>query len=257
MIQKKETTPWVSIVIPVYNHAETLYSCLMSVRKQVYQHIEVIIVDDGSDIPISSDKQKIQSLGFISVEEKGQEENAQCFTMRIVRQKNAGAPAARNAGFSYAKGEYILFLDADIICRPDMVQKMVETLEEDASASIAYSNFYFGKKKMPAQMFDTHTLKKRNYISTMSLIRHKDFPGFDTTLSRFQDWDLWLTMAEKEKRGVWIDAYLFQAIPHAFGISTWLPRWAYDKPWKYIPGVRNKVRRFERAKKIIENKHHL
>jgi len=257
MAQKKEIAPWVSIIIPVYNHTETLYSCLMSLRKQVYQHIEVIIVDDGSDIPISSDKQQIQSLGFAIIEEKRQEKKEQCFTMHIVRQKNAGAPAARNTGFSYATGEYLLFLDADIICRPDMVQKMVETLEEDASASIAYSNFYFGKKKMPAQVFDVSALKKRNYISTMSLIRRKDFPGFDATLSRFQDWDLWLTMTEKEKRGVWIDAYLFQAIPHAFGISAWLPKWAYNKPWKYLPVVYNKVRSFERAKKILENKHHL
>ena len=255
MVTTVKTASWVTIIIPVHNHGKDFYDCLRSVKKQTYQNFDIVLVDDGSEVSLLSEKEKITNLGFCVDDGSKGVASRDSFSVQIVRQENAGAAAARNAGFSYAKGEYVLFLDDDILCRPDMLKKMVSALEKDLGASFVYSNFYFGKKKMPAQVFNVQALRQCNYISTMSLIRTKDFPGFDPVLLRFQDWDLWLTMVEKGSRGVWIDAYLFQAIPQKFGISTWLPSWSYRVPWKYFPGINKKVRRFEGAKKIIEKKH--
>ena len=56
--------------------------------------------------------------------------------------------------------------------------------------------------------FDTQKLKQNNCILT-SLIR-KDAIKWDESLKRFQDWDLWLSMAEKGKTGVWVDEYLLR-----------------------------------------------
>lgn len=57
--------------------------------------------------------------------------------------------------------------------------------------------------------FDREELKKHNYISTMSLIRAEDFSGFDEKIKRLQDWDLWLTMIEQGKTGVYCGKRIF------------------------------------------------
>ena len=88
-------------------------------------------------------------------------------------------------------------------------------------------------------------------------MRRNDFPYFDKNLKRFQDWDLWLTMLEKNKIGIYIPEILFVVIPHKNGISFWLPAFAYKKPFSFLPGLRRKVKAFEDAKKIVMIKHNL
>ena len=62
----------------------------------------------------------------------------------------------------------------------------------------------------------------------MSLIRRKDFPqsGWDESIKKLQDWDLWLQMLSEGKTGLWIPQVLFTIIPGGH-ISTWLPAFAY------------------------------
>ena len=59
------------------------------------------------------------------------------------------------------------------------------------------------------QFYNAELLKRANFASTMSLIRVKDFPGFDESLKRFQDWDVWLTLAEQGKYGVHCGEIIF------------------------------------------------
>ena len=98
----------------------------------------------------------------------------------------------------------MIFWDADVIAEPDMLQKMYQTLQDHPGASFSYSNFYFGKKSMPAQTFNLQALQARNFIHSTSLIRREAVVSWDESLKRFQDWDLWLTMAEQGKTGIWI-----------------------------------------------------
>lgn len=232
--------PLISVIIPVYNQEEKLRNTLDSIVAQTYRPLEVVIVDDGSQTEIS--RNKIQFPSDIDV--------VYC------RQENKGAPAARNRGFELSKGELVIFWDADIVGKSDMLEQMFTALETHPEASFAYTNFYWGKKKMPAIAFDGEQLKKVNYITTTSLIRRKNFLGFDESLKRFQDWDLWLTLSETGKSGVWIDEYLFTISPGGT-MSSWLPRFAYSAPWKWLPWWSVRVRGYEEGKQKIIKKHGL
>ncbi|MDO5447828.1 MAG: glycosyltransferase family A protein [Prevotellaceae bacterium] len=81
-----------SIIIPAYNDKGTLEECLGSVLSQGFDDMEVIVVDDGSETPVSIERSPIVNL---------------------IRITHAGLSAARNAGISIAKGDYLLFIDSD------------------------------------------------------------------------------------------------------------------------------------------------
>jgi glycosyltransferase involved in cell wall biosynthesis len=226
----------ISIVIPYYNQPNELRLALDSISKQTHKNIEVIIVDDGS-----KERLKIEDLRF---------------KIKLVRQENRGAPSARNRGLELAKGEYIIFWDADVIAKPEMLENMYYALQAHPEASFAYSNFYFGWKRMKGQSYEATKLRENNYIHSTSLIRKKDAIAWDESLKRFQDWDYWLTMGGQGKTGVWIDQYLFKVIPGGT-MSKWLPKFAYKKPWKFIPGFRSRVESYEKARGIVLKKHKL
>lgn len=230
--------PLISIIIPVYNRQSQVIQALASIGAQTYEHIEVIIVDDGSDIPIEA-----------SVEDIGRD-----IPFQLVRQKNAGAPVARNVGFELSKGKFVIFWDDDVIGEPDMLEQMYDTLVAHEDAGYAYCPFYFGKKLMRSRSFDIEALKEQNYITTTSLIRREAFPEFDERLTRFQDWDLWLTMLDNGYEGVFVDHVLFRVIPGGT-MSSWLPSCAYKAPLKWLPGIKRKVKKYEAAKRIIKKKH--
>lgn len=227
----------ISIIIPVYNHEQALEKALGSIFEQTYKDIEVIVVDDGSEEVISP-KSKVISQ------------------MRVIRQDHKGAAAARNRGLEEVKGEYVIFWDADVIAEPEMLEKMIRALRTNPEASFVYSNFYFGWKKMKGGSYEATKLQRNNYIHSTSLIRRKEAIQWDESLKRFQDWNYWLSMAEQGKKGIWIDEYLFRVLPGGT-MSSWLPKLAYKKPWRWMPGIRGKVRRYEEAREVVMEKHGL
>ena|SRR3989338_3069106 len=230
----------VSIIIPVYNQSQALAKALDSVFAQTYKNIEVIVVNDGSQEDVGEKIKRLKDYKII-----------------FERQEHTGANAARNRGFALSKGDYVIFWDADVVGEPDMLEKMMQALEGHPEASYAYSNFRLEQgKKMKGQVFDAEALWQRNFIHTTSLIRRADFLGFDESIQRFQDWDLWLTMLEQGKSGVWIDEELFRIITKG-AMSQWLPRFAYHAPWKYLPWVSGKVKAYEAAYGIIQSKHNI
>ena len=88
--------PFFSIIVPVYNSAETLGRALQSVMEQSFKDWELILVDDGSSDDLTS------VLNSFSAH-----------NISIVTQENLGVSSARNRGVSMAKGEWLTFLDAD------------------------------------------------------------------------------------------------------------------------------------------------
>ena len=233
----------VSIIIPVYNRAEIFEKSFVSATQQNYENKEIVVINDGSTENIKN------VIDIVNVKNRNIE-------IKYFIQENSGAPSARNKGFVESKGDYVIFWDADIEAESDMLSKMVKVLDEKQDISFVYSSFNLGKKKMLAKKFSPIELQKNNYVHTSSLIRKEDFPMFDEKLKRFQDWDLWLTMVENGKKGKWIDESLFTIISTGI-ISGWLPSFAYKKPWKYLPWWSEKIEKYENAKKIILEKHHL
>src|SRR4029453_9679480 len=84
----------VSVVIPCFRQARYLPESVGSVLAQTHRNFEIIIIDDGSPDNTS-------------------EVAARYPQVRCIRQGNKGGPAARNAGIREAKGNFIVFLDAD------------------------------------------------------------------------------------------------------------------------------------------------
>ena len=251
----------ISIIIPVYNHAEELKACLASLERQTEKDFEVIIVDDGSLVPcvIPSGAAAEPRDLFVPDSKRfllgAPRRNDRTQLIRF--EMNKGAPAARNEGFRLAKGELVMFLDADAVLVPSALARLKQALAEHPEAAFAYPSFYFGRKLFRSRAFDVEALREQNYIHTSVLMRREAFPGFDESLKKFQDWDLFLTMAEKGLKGVWVDETLLSFKPRRDGISQWLPAFVHRLPWPILGWMPREVRRYREAEAIIRKKHKL
>lgn len=224
----------VSVIIPVYNHSSALFATLRALFAQSYKDFEVIVVDDGS----TDNLEEVLALWTGKI--------------TVIKQVHAGAPSARNAGVHVAKKDFLLFLDADVELRPDALEKFVKALEASPSADFAYSSFKFGWKKFAGMAWNLNELKNKNFIHTTSLIRANKFPGFDESLKRFQDWDLWLTIGGRGGQGVFIPEILFTVQPRKEGMSKWLPSFIYNLPWRPAS-----ARKYQEAAEIVKKKHNI
>ena len=185
-------TPIVSVIIPCYNSAAFLREAIDCALGQTCQCQEVIVVDDGS----SDGSPAIMA-------EYGDR-------IRIVRQANAGLPAARNAGIAVASGRYLAFLDADDYWREDFLEKMLARIEAVAGNAIAYCGWQnVGLPASRCQPFvppDYEAMPNKRLL----LLEHPRWPvhasmvpralavavgGFDPTLRSCEDFDFWLKTA--------------------------------------------------------------
>lgn len=231
----------ISIIIPVYNQTKELDKCLASIRKQTYSNYEIIIVNDRSTQKMSHViKKYMQAFGYK-------------FSL-INNQSNHGAPYSRNKGFRKSHGEFLLFCDADVILKPEMLEVMYTTLKSNLEASYTYSSHRYGAKKFACFQFSAERLKQGPYIHSTSLIRREHLPpeGWDENIKRLQDWDLWLTMLEQGNKGVWINKILFRIQGGGHTMSSWLPILAYQ----LLPFLA-KVRKYKQAVRIVKEKHGL
>lgn len=103
--------PFVSIIIPVYNGADTLPTCVAAVKASEYHNFELIVVDDGS----TDDSGSVARAMGCRV---------------IVVSRNRGAGHARNLGVAAASGEVLLFGDADVVIRPTTIRQAVQSLAD-------------------------------------------------------------------------------------------------------------------------------
>lgn len=155
MINKHNTQPLISIIIPCFNNGKYVEKCLKSINKQSYQNYEVIIINDGS-----SDNSKSVIQNFI-------EGKTRYF---LINQNNSGVSVARNKGLQIAKGDYICFVDADDYIEPNYLEVLYKTMvnnESDLSiCSVIHENLegeiiYLDKlKPQTLSNIETANLKK-------------------------------------------------------------------------------------------------
>ena len=232
--------PLISIVIPVYNHAKALAESLRSLVRQTYRPLEIIIVNDGSTDGFLEQREVYTSI----LETAG-------LKTSIISQANQGASGARNRGLAEACGEFVICWDADTVAEPTMLEQLYQALLTHPEASFAYSPYYFGTKLIKSSAFDPVLLKKINYIDTTSLVRRDHMIAFDPTLKRFQDWDLWLSMVEKGRKGIFVPHPLFKKIVRGRkGYSAWFPSFFLKLPWKTA-----RVRAYYAARDHLFKKH--
>ncbi|WP_150923054.1 glycosyltransferase family 2 protein [Streptococcus mitis] len=101
----------ISIIVPVYNVEEYLEECLESIRKQSYQDIEVILVNDGS-----IDGSQAICEQFCQSDKR----------FRLINQKNQGQSVARNRGVKESLGEYIMFVDSDDVVSLGLLEQLMK-----------------------------------------------------------------------------------------------------------------------------------
>ena len=143
-------------------------------------------------------------------------------TILVIDAYSRGASWARNRGFLEVRTPFVLFSDNDLLWYPTALDRLHYFLNEAASASYSYGWYELGNGVALGRdrKFSPRDLVKGNFISTMSLIRTDDFPGFDENLRRLQDWDLWLTMLRQKKVGVYANTKLFRTEGSNSGITA-------------------------------------
>lgn len=119
----------VSVVIPVYNEADVIEECLESLRRQSYKNLEIIVVDDGSS---DATLQKLKA--------------SKTPKLQVLAQPHLGAGAARNFGASKAKGEILVFVDADMTFAPDFIRNLVKPIEEGKAIGTFSKEEYLANK---------------------------------------------------------------------------------------------------------------
>lgn len=127
----------------------------------------------------------------------------------VVYDEGRGANWARNQGAALVQSELVIFSDNDIVWESDALEMLQATLAKHPQASYAYGWYMMEGQTYCRQPFDANLLRHTNFISTMSLLHRRDFPGFDETIERLQDWDLWLTLLAQGKTGVYCDHQIF------------------------------------------------
>ena len=186
--------PPVSIITPCYNVEDWYFDeTVACVLQQSMQHFEWLLVDDGSSEPES-----VALLESLSRRDS---------RVRLIRQENAGPGAARNRGAAEARGEYLLWLDADDLIEPTYVEKAMWCL--DSHPQFAFCNAWpigFGNETYlwPRGFDRGRSCLHENQSDSTTLVRrdlHLAMGGFDESIRvGHEDWDYWLSMAS---HGAW------------------------------------------------------
>jgi glycosyltransferase involved in cell wall biosynthesis len=117
----------VSILIPAFNAERFVGAALQSALDQTWPHTEIILVDDGSKDQTFASAQRYQSP-----------------KVKILRQENRGAAAARNAALRQAQGDFLQYLDADDLLSPNKIREQIELLREYPNyLSVSSARYFF------------------------------------------------------------------------------------------------------------------
>lgn len=161
-----------SIVIPVYNAERYLESCLQSILEQGYGNCEILLVNDGS----------LDGSGALCEAYANQYAN-----VRYRAQPNGGVSAARNAAIRMARGEYLLFLDADDALQPGSLGRLDDLLAQKApDAVVAPLMLRVGERTFPEDSLMKSTYFDPDGDSVLRIFSQKRFatPASKVTIKR-------------------------------------------------------------------------
>jgi len=200
--------PRVSIITPCYNAARYVGEMIESVQQQTFTDWEHIVVDDGSTD---------ESARVVRRYSAGSER------LTLIQQENQGVSAARNAGVrtSDPESEYLLFVDADDVLMPTMLERLVEYLDNHPEVGVVscypvlidaegneleghwnptrYEATSAGLRKIPTEEVRTSPLGVFiGTIAPFNLTRKEAFiktTGFDPELTHCEDTDVFAQIA--------------------------------------------------------------
>lgn len=186
------------VVIPVYNRTAELHSALRSVLSQTRLPDEIVVVDDGSTEPVELDA-RLKSNSIVKL---------------IRLQKNSGAAAARQRGLDTLATSHVAFLDSDDVWLPDKLWQQVTRLRElDYDDRVAVGCAWrfvmpgglLGPNLLPRATGDLNDFVSGCWYcpgSTVVMSRRvlNEIGGFDTSLRRLEDFDLFVRFSRSGGR---------------------------------------------------------
>ena len=200
----------VTVIVPAYNAASHLPGALASIRAQTRPPDEVLVIDDGST----------DGTGEIAAG------RAEGLNLRVLRQPNGGAAAARNLGLRHASGTWIAFLDADDLWLPRRLEKGLALLARETALRWAASAFLErtlhgteerrgltprGRSRLVKDAFENifDIFERDAVIWTSTLLVHRscfeEVGDFDRSLARREDVDLWTRIGLRHPRIGFVD----------------------------------------------------
>ena len=203
----------VSVIIPCFNAHETLRRCIESVARQTVYPGEIVIVDDGSDVPLDYLVEMLRSLIDVPI--------------RLLSQPNRGASAARNAGLLSATHKYAAFLDADDIWLPDKLCVQYDLMEKH-NLLLSGHGYAFDATGLVQQRLltsvKTRSIRRLRFIygnplfTPTVMVRRDEFSGFDERFRRVDDYKAWLENFQSD-RYMMIEAVLAAGFKPPIGHS--------------------------------------
>ena len=152
--------PKVSVIVPVYNVEKYLGKCLSSLVNQTYQNLEILVVNDGSP-------DRCQDII---------DDFTERYPEKVIglRKENGGLADARNFGLDYARGKYLSFIDSDDYVESTMIEKMVNSAEQNNSDLVICDLEYVWEdgsretQRMPGvHFFENEPLEKCLFLSPL------------------------------------------------------------------------------------------
>ncbi len=194
----------VSIIMPTFNRAFSIWKSILSVQQQTYTNWELLIVDDNS----TDDTRKLMREFVIDTRIK-----------YLTNKGSKGAAGARQFGLEHATGEYISYLDSDNTVLTNWLSIMVNKLRSDSRAVIAYPNMNFSimilENEIPRLLKEESSYKADPNSSNLWNHTFEGDPNgmvlkktaqskarWDTGLSLFEDYDYSLQLARNFPEGI-------------------------------------------------------
>ncbi|WP_051353793.1 glycosyltransferase family 2 protein [Atopobium fossor] len=135
-----QTTPLISVLVPIYNVERYLEECLDSLRAQTFDSFEVLCINDGSTDGSAAIVQR-----YIDIDTR----------FKLINKPNSGYGASMNQGLDAARGAYIAILESDDLFMPQALEVLYQTLRAH-NAQVAKANFtlYWSEPQKRTQSFD-------------------------------------------------------------------------------------------------------
>ena len=108
--------PLVSVIVPIYNAQNNIVRCVESIRRQTYENLEILLLNDGSkdvSYPVCEMLSKADAR------------------IVLIDKENSGVSATRNLGMRMARGKYLQFVDADDTLEPFATELLVQRAEDN------------------------------------------------------------------------------------------------------------------------------
>ena len=222
-----------SVIIPVFNSAQTICRAIDSVLSQTYKDFEVIVVDDAS----------IDGSATLVADRYGDQVSV------LTLNKNSGSSSARNAGIAIAGGDFLAFLDSDDSWHPEKLEVISAVLVKRPDISFIYHSYTLSGMSALSSGVDLSP-KKLSYVRLMagnvistSCVVLKNGMGlnFANDMRYCEDYDLWLRVAYRY--GVYLVDFpltrLYRPIRSEGGISSALTamRLGEMKAYGRLPGL--------------------